>query len=146
MTKKHLDYNGLLISAVSKLARITGKAIEKPLERFGVSLQEFRITGLLMGEKPINQKELAKMLSVKPATLSVAVNKLEEKGVLERRVSAEDKRVNYLALCEGLDFSEIEGVLITAEKKMLTGISEKDIDTTRETLKKMILNLEEQKQ
>jgi len=142
MKRKPIDYSNLVLSLTSKLARMTGKAMEKPLEKLGVSLQEFRISGLLIGGDPVNQKDLARMLSVKPATLSVAINKLEEKGVLERKVSLEDKRVNYLSLCDGLDFSEVGQVLQTTESMLFKDVDPADIEVTRQTLIKMISNLE----
>ena len=135
-------YSELLLSLTSRLSRMCGKVLEKPLEKQGVSLQEFRITGLLIGEQGINQKTLAEMLFVKPATLSVAINKLERKGFIQRTVSETDKRVNYLSLCEGVDFSETNALLFAVERQMHQGISQGDIETTRNTLNKMISNLE----
>jgi len=143
MSVDKATYSDLLLSLTSKLSRMCGKVIEKPLEKQGVSLQEFRIIGLLIGEQGINQKTLAEMLFVKPATLSVAINKLEHKGFIKRTVSETDKRVNYLSLCEGLDFSESNALLFTVERQMHKGISQADIDTTRKTLNTMISNLKE---
>jgi len=142
MSVDKATYSELVLSLTSKLARMCGRVIEKPLEKQGVSLQEFRITGLLIGEQGINQKTLADMLFVKPATLSVAINKLESKGIIKRTVSETDKRVNYLSLCEGLDLSESNALILAVESQMHSGISKADIDTTRKTLNAMISNLE----
>ena len=105
-------YDNLVVSLASRLVRLGAKAIEVPLEKAGISLQEFKITGLLVGEKRINQKTLASKLMVKPATLSVAIDKLERKGVLQRVPSGKDKRVNYLSLCDGVDLSEMNTYLL----------------------------------
>jgi len=137
-------YDNLVVSLASRLVRLGAKAIEVPLEKAGISLQEFKITGLLVGEKRINQKTLASKLMVKPATLSVAIDKLERKGVLQRVPSDTDKRVNYLSLCDGIDLSEMNSLLFNVESQMLKGVSQNDLDATVKTLKEMIQNLEEQ--
>jgi len=142
MSVDEKNYRDLVLSLSVKLSRVTGKVLERPLENEGISLQEFRIAGLLIGEESINQKTLAEMLFVQPATLSVAINKLEGKGIIKRTVSETDKRVNYLSLCEGLDFSNIDELLQGVESQMHIGISSDDVETTRVTLKKMISNLQ----
>jgi len=142
MSKTNPTYNNLVVSLTSKLARICAKAIERPLEKTGISLQEFKIIGLLIGEQNINQKALANKLLVKPATLSVAIDRLERKGTIQRNTSATDKRVNLLSLCKDVDLSEMNALLSNIEGKMLKGINQQDIDTTLKSLKKMIQNLE----
>ena len=138
------DYNNLVISLTSKLARICGKAIEIPLEKVGVTLQEFKIVGLLIGEKGVMQKTLAKKLMVRPSTLSVAIDKLESKGTIQRKISPEDKRINYLSLCNGIDLSEMNTLLFDTESQMLKGISPEEVEVTVKTLQLMIKNLEEE--
>jgi DNA-binding MarR family transcriptional regulator len=143
MVTKSKVYENLAISLTSKLYRLCGKAIEIPLEKAGISLQEFKITGLLVGEEKVNQKTLASKLMVKPATLSVAIDKLERKGFIQRTISEKDKRVNYLRLCDEVNLSEMSSLLFNAESQILRGISQQDHDITVKTLKAMIQNLEE---
>ena len=137
-----LDYNTLAISLVSKLSRTIATMAERLLEPIDISLQEFRIVGLLIGETHTNQKDLAQKLSVKPSSLSVAISKLEEKGTLERTVSSTDKRVNYLTLNPDLDLTEMNNLVISMEDDLLKGISKKDLGITKRALLKMIENLE----
>ena len=142
MKKNTLDYNTLVISLVSKLSRTIATMAERLLEPIDISLQEFRIVGLLIGETHTNQKDLAQKLSVKPSSLSVAISKLEEKGTLERTVSSTDKRVNYLTLNPDLDLTEMNNLVISMEDDLLKGISKKDLAITKRALLKMIENLE----
>lgn len=136
-----MEYSNLMTSIISRLSRHTARYLEKRLEQQDVSLQEFRIAGLLIGEKDINQKTLAKKLSVQPATLSVAISKMEEKGTLVRKVSATDKRVNLLSLSDDADFSEIDALLEQIEKRALEGISSKDVAIAKKVLNQMTKNL-----
>ena len=137
-----LDYNTLAISLVSKLSRTIATMAERLLEPIDISLQEFRIVGLLIGETHTNQKDLAQKLSVKPSSLSVAISKLEEKGTLERKVSSTDKRVNYLTLSPDLDLAKMNNLVLNMEDDLLKGISKKDLAITKRALLKMIENLE----
>lgn len=142
MKKNTLDYNTLVISLVSKLSRTIATMAERLLEPIDISLQEFRIVGLLIGETHTNQKDLAQKLSVKPSSLSVAISRLEEKGTLERTVSSTDKRVNYLTLNPDLDLAKMNNLVISMEDDLLKGISKKDLVITKRALLKMIENLE----
>ena len=142
MKKNTLDYNTLVISLVSKLSRTIATMAERLLEPIDISLQEFRIVGLLIGETHTNQKDLAQKLSVKPSSLSVAISRLEEKGTLERTVSSTDKRVNYLTLNPDLDLAKMNNLVISMEDDLLKGISKKDLAITKRALLKMIENLE----
>lgn len=141
MANLPVNYSNLLISLVNKFARLSGQVLERELAPMGITLQEFKIIGLLIGEEGRSQKDLAKFLSVKPATLSVAVTKLEEKGIIKRTVASNDKRINLLSIEQNVDFSSANELLQKLEIKMQKGISKKDIETTKRVLSHIIENL-----
>ncbi|MCP3668890.1 MAG: MarR family transcriptional regulator [Gammaproteobacteria bacterium] len=136
------DYSSLFISLVGRLSRNGGKMLESHLDKEGLTLQQFKIVGLMIGEEGISQKELASRLAVKPATLSVAINKLEEKALVLRRVCGEDRRVNLLYLSDDIDLIEINSLLFGMEESLSAGVSKKDLAVTKRVLAKMIANLE----
>ena len=142
MDVKVSDYSGLSVSLLGKLSRLSSRFLEQGLEAQGLSLQEFRIVGLMLGEKAINQKQLAEKMFVKPATLSVAINKLEAKGAIERHVSKQDKRVNFLKLSKKLDFKKTSSVIASAEERLCRGIASKELKIAQKVMKQMIENLE----
>ena len=141
MSKKAINYSDLMISLLGQVSRKNGQLLGNRLESEGVSLQEFRIVGLLIGETGCNQKELAKKLSVQPATLSVAINKLEKRGLIERKTSPTDKRVNYLTLSDEIDFTKMDEVIVDVEERMTAGIKAKDLETAKKVIRKMVQNL-----
>ena len=108
----------------------------------GITLQEMRIAGLLMGERGITQKELAEKLSVRAATLSVAITKLEKQGLVQRRVSSKDKRVQFLSLTANNKFSKVDHLLFELETKICDGISHRDLAVTQKVLTRLIDNLQ----
>ncbi len=136
-----MNYDDLLMPQISKLSRLVPQLMEAPLKEINISMQEFRIVGLLIGEEGISQKDLAKKLSVKPPTLSVAISVLEGKGYINRKVSSVDKRVNLLTLDDDMDFSEANNVVLGMEEMLISGISKKDMEITKKVLERMWVNL-----
>jgi DNA-binding MarR family transcriptional regulator len=131
----------LIISQSTQLVRRGSKILEKELLPKGITFQEFRIAGLLVDEEDITQKDLAEKLSVRPATLSVAISKLEDRGVVKRVPSNLDKRANYLRLTPSSNFTEMTQILGAFEKKISLGISAQDLRTTRRVLGQLLDNL-----
>ncbi|PCJ15859.1 MAG: hypothetical protein COB04_12410 [Gammaproteobacteria bacterium] len=136
------EYSHLIVSQLGRLSRYNSQWLTKRLRQTDTSLQEFRIAGLLVGEAGINQKELAEKLSVKPATLSVAIAKLEKKGSIRRRASVQDKRVNYLELVESVDFKKNAQLVFELESKLTQGIAADDLRVAKIVFQKMIDNLD----
>jgi DNA-binding MarR family transcriptional regulator len=136
----------LIVSQSSQLVRRSTKILEKKLSPRGITFQEFRIVGLLIDDEDITQKGLAEKLSVRPATLSVAISKLESRGVVRRQPSSIDKRVNYLRLIPNNNISEMIDVLSSFEKDISEGVSAKDLQTTRKVLGQLLANISKQEQ
>lgn len=136
-----INYDDLLMPLISKLSRLVPQLMEVPLKEINISMQEFRIVGLLIGEEGISQKDLAKKLSVKASTLSVAISVLEGKGYINRKASPVDKRVNLLTLDDDADLSEANDIVLGMEEMLIAGISKKEMEITKKVLKRMWVNL-----
>ena len=133
--------NQLIISRISQLSRLSAKALEQRLRPKGISLQEFRIVGLLLGDDKITQKNLAEKLAVRPATLSVALSKLEVRGVVERVPCASDGRVNFLRLTAQGNHAEAHEILFSLEQQTTAGIDAQELKTTHKVLGLVLDNL-----
>ena len=138
ITKTHQS----LLSRLSKVNRLFSQRIESKLVPMGISYQEMRIVGLLMGESNITQKMLAQKLSVRAATLSVAISKLETQGLVKRVPSSTDKRVNYLHLIPDKKIAKVETLLTDLEKDVTQGLSMEDLHTTSRVLLHIIDKLQ----
>jgi len=136
----------LLISRFGKINRLMGQVIERELTPLGITYQEMRIAGLLMGEECLTQKALAEKLSVRAATLSVAISKLEAQGLVKRVPSQSDKRVNFLHLVPSKKITKVDDVLMSVEGGLVQGISKADLNITAQVLTKIIENLDSQKE
>ena len=133
--------SGLLLSRLAAFSRLAGQLIDRKLAPLGITYQEMRLAGLLMGEKNITQKELAEKLSVRPATISVALSKLEQQGLVKRTPSSTDKRANYLKLLPSKKVSTVDKLLTEIESELCQGISKKELETTRKVLDQLIERL-----
>jgi len=73
----YLEYfNSLIISNISKIQRLSSAKLEDSLKEHDLSLSEFRIVGLLLGEeRGYSQKDLANLLGITSASLSVSIQR-----------------------------------------------------------------------
>ncbi len=131
----------LTISRTAQLSRLAGQVLEKKLAPLGITYQEFRIAGLLLGDNYTTQKDLAEKLNVRPATLSIAISKLSKRGIVSRIPSKTDRRVNYLRLRQSRKIAQVSRILYTLEQELTKGIGNKDLQTTNKVLCQIIENL-----
>lgn len=131
-----------LVSLISRLNRLFNHSMEASIAALDLSIQEFRITGLLIGEAGISQKQLAQKLSVKPSTLSVALDRLEAKGVIHRVAHESDRRIKLLQLNSEFDLTPAQQLLEDFEQKITQGISKADLLTTVNVLTKISQSLQ----
>ena len=93
----------------------------------------------------MTQKVLAEKLSVRPATLSVAISKLEAQGLVKRVPSKTDKRVNFLYIIPNEYIAKVDKLLEEFEADITQGIAKKDLQVTSRVLAQIIDNLHTQK-
>ncbi|NIB41571.1 MarR family transcriptional regulator [Pseudomaricurvus alkylphenolicus] len=136
------DSHKLMVSRFGQIGRLMSRVIEARLVPLGITYQEMRIVGLLMGETNITQKDLADKLAVRAATLSVAISKLETQGLVKRVPSPTDGRVNYLRLTPNKKFSQVDTLLEGVEGDMIQGISKADLKTASKVLNQVVENLQ----
>ena len=110
--------------------KLTGKL----LRRYDVSPVQCRTLMFLhIAEGEVNQKTLERFLMVKPSTVNGIVDRLEEKELVRRTVSAEDGRCRILELTEeGRRFhDEFQAVVQQVNERLERGFSaeEKDLFT-----------------
>lgn len=107
-----------------------------------LSLSEFRIVGLLLGEvRGYSQKDLADLLGITSASLSVSIQRLERKKVIQRLSDNDDQRVKRIRISPQVDFSSIFETLSKLEESAVRNISPSDLSTAKRVLKQVLLNI-----
>jgi len=136
------SFNQLMVPSISKIQRLLTPLLEKALKKPGISLAEFRIVGILMGEESgFSQKQLAEKLGISSPSLSVSINKLENKQWVVRINDHQDQRIKRIALAPKANFESIYHLIMALESQATAGITEKDLKTTQRVLEKMLENI-----
>ena len=116
------------------------------LRRYDVSPIQCR-TLTFLSEQPgdVPQKTLQEYLRVKPSTVNGILDRLEEKGLVERSVSGTDARQRVVTLTPaGVEReAQVEKSFLEAEALIARGLTEEETDTLRGLLERVIHNLEE---
>ena len=138
---------------INALGPTLGRAAHLARTRLDVRLTQYDVTPAQMhvllylgrngGQAP--QCELTGFLRVKPPTANGILDRLEEKGMVERSVSGADARRRFITLT---DKGRQQQALFrknfqAAEEQMLRGLTPEEVETFRTLLGRIIRNLEE---
>lgn len=112
----------------------------------GVSFSVKQICGYLYcnSDKPIYQKDLEKVFSLRRSSASAQLKKMEEKGLITREGIPEDKRLKEIKLTS-LAEKEVEKTIEeikNIEAVISGGITEDEAEALLKTLKKIRLSIE----
>lgn len=134
-------FSQLILPTISKVQRLTSSILESEMKSHDLTLAEFRIVGILMGEEAgYSQKQLAEKLGISAASLSVSITNLENKAWIQRISEEHDLRIKRIVISPKADFSSIAHVITSLESSVTKGISKADLKITLATLNKIILN------
>ena len=135
-------FSRLVLPTISKAQRLLSVCLESEIKNHNLTLAEFRIVGLLMGEeKGYSQKQLAQKLDISAPSLSVSIASLEKKQWLQRINDEQDLRVKRICVSPTADFAGIAEVITSLEGQATQGISQNDLATTQAVLSKIIVNI-----
>src|SRR6201982_3299024 len=84
----------VMIKAMSALTRYGKAAIEDT----GLGESDFRVLEVLLHKGPLPVNTIGPIVDLTPGSISVAVDRLVDKGLVSRVESAEDRRVRTVAL------------------------------------------------
>jgi MarR family transcriptional regulator, transcriptional regulator for hemolysin len=127
------------------VARLLKKRLEQNSRGFGLTRSQWQILAYLAQNEGINQKGLAELLEIEPITLGRIVDKLEARGLIERRPHPTDRRTWLLHLVEAArpKLEQIREVGDVTHREALAGVSEDDGQHLLQTLGAMKANLTE---
>ena len=92
-----------------------------------LSVAGFRLVGELMrSPEGLGQNELARRLGVRPPTVSTAVSKLEEGGIVERTPNPADARAHLVRLRSKAPLARGVALLETIEHELTDDLSDRE--------------------
>ena len=78
---------------MEEISRTLRRAFERWIQATGLSRTQWRIIVYVLRTQGMTQTELARALELERATVGQAIDRLEERGFVERRVCESDRRV-----------------------------------------------------
>lgn len=138
------DFENSLGFIVNNVAKSFQKVFDSELrENVGVSLSMWRVVVALVMQSGLTQKEIADKVGVEGATLVPLLDKMEKEGLLKRRPSSKDRRVNQIFLTSkaGSLWTSMVECALRIRKRSCKEISEADMKVTLSTLRKVLKNL-----
>lgn len=114
------------------------------MQELGIYPGQIPVLGLVAKKDGLSQRELAKILNIKPPTVNVSVQRLEKAGFLYKKPDEKDQRVTRIYLTEkGKETKEkaLERIHKN-EAVMLEGFSEAEQCLLRRFLEQILANIE----
>ena len=133
-----------LLMVINEIAKVFDDLLSKcPENLFSTDKTPRLILMLLSFKDGMTQSELMKATHMKGSTVSVAINKLEELGLVRRVDNPVDKRSYRIFLTEkGIIYNDnIEDVLKKKDELSVKGIAPKDIKSAMNVLNTILDNL-----
>ncbi len=131
---------------LGRCAHLARERMDARMSRFGMTPAQTHVLRYLRqngGQMP--QRELLENLKVKPSTVNGILDRMEEKGLVERSVSGTDARQRVVALTPaGVEReAQAKKSFLEAEALIARGLTEEETEMLRSLLERVIHNLEE---
>jgi MarR family transcriptional regulator, transcriptional regulator for hemolysin len=139
VTDQHPTLGFLLHEA----ARLLRKRFEKRAKGLGLTRSQWQAIAYLSKNEGIHQGGLAELLEIEPITLVRILDKLAERGLIERRQHPTDRRTWLLFLKDAARplLTTMQQIGEATRAEALVGVSEGDRDRLLHTLTQMKSNL-----
>lgn len=121
------------------------KRLLNALKKASLTAGQPKVLDYLKDHDGAGQKEIAAACHIEPATLTSVLNRMEEKGMIERRMRNGNRRSLYVFLTEkGKELSNVvEREFDRAEEQALAGFSPEEREECRRMLRRICENLTE---
>lgn len=90
----------LLLLMPRMAGRVKRIPVPEQLRSFSLAPRHLSLLAYLLFDGPMTVNELARLLEVAPATVSLMVGDLSRQGVLERREDSQDRRRTIVSIAE----------------------------------------------
>lgn len=132
------------INAIFKISRKTFTTLFSELEKVKIHPGQLPILILLLKQENLTQIEIAKKVCVKASTMAVVLKKMENNGLIEKKMDENDRRFFYISLTEkGKEIANnTKKILTELEKKITDSLKTEEKDNLIYCLEKIIDKLD----
>lgn len=133
----NLDRDMLVL--MHDVARMMRTRFDQRARAYGMTRAQWVILARLSYQPGMTQNEMASLCEVEPITVGRLVDRLEARGLLERRMDPADRRIRRLHLLEASEpiLNEIRRYKNDLFADLTEGLDEKAIETVVQTLLSM---------
>lgn len=119
------------------------KALLERLRDTGLTIGQPKILDYLKDHDGSSQKDIAKACFLEAGSLTTILNKMEEKGLIERRILNGNRRSFHIFMTdEGRQKMQlVDSSFLEIEKKALSDVSDEELETFMSVYKKIYKNL-----
>lgn len=130
------DFQRDLMFLLHDVARLLRVDADKRARAHGMTRAQWGILIWLDRQPGLSQKELAEILEVEPITVARLIDRLESRGMVERRPDPKDRRIWRLHLCSAAHavLGEIDRQRAQMRTLLAQGIDDETIETLTEAL------------
>ncbi len=120
------------------------KSLMDQIKDTGLTIGQPKILDYLKEHDGSNQKEIAKACFLEAGSLTTILNKMEEKGLIERRILNGNRRSFHIFMTEEGKRKQqmVDKAFKEIEQKALSGISEEEYEHFLTVYKKLYSNLQ----
>jgi MarR family transcriptional regulator for hemolysin len=129
----------LIAFAAKSQERLAEIEMKKQLELTPTQWKVILVLSIVDGP---TQKEIAEKINVDGSTLVPVIDKMVKNGLVKRKADSEDRRNNRIFLTKKAESTvdSIIVIILQLRKMIYRGISESDLNTTRNVLNSLIKN------
>ena len=130
------DFHRVLMFLLHDVARLMRVDADKRARAQGMTRAQWGILSWLERQPGLSQKELAEILEVEPITVARLLDRLEARGMVERRPDPQDRRIWRLHLCAPAHkvLGEIDRQRAQMRALVTDGLDDATIETMTEAL------------
>jgi MarR family 2-MHQ and catechol resistance regulon transcriptional repressor len=130
----------LLAECLQGFERFSGESVRQS----GLTHAQFDIVATLGNTAGMSYKELGERTLITKGTLTGVIERLEQKGLVARERSSDDKRSFHVQLTPAGEalFREVFPKVIAQGKQLFTGYAAADFDALEQALGKLRLSIE----
>ena len=123
------------------------KALMERIKDTGLTIGQPKILDYLKTHDGSSQKEIAQACFLEAGSLTTILNKMEEKGLIERRILNGNRRTFHIFMTEEGEEKQklIDKNFQQIEERALSGISEEEMEKFMSVSKKIYSNLQEKR-
>lgn len=119
--------------------RVSGTISREYSERFGLSINEWRVLAVLQQNPESSGRYLCDVTQLDKMVISRSVRTLEDKGLVLRRVSERDKRENLFSLTPAGEntYNDATPLALSYEERLLGRLSQEEKQSLQNILHKL---------